>query len=73
MRFIPGKSHSIVDSSRYGFLSENAEFVEECMKRDFVFIGPPLEAIKAMGSKREAKTIMENAKVPILAGYHGAN
>lgn len=57
----------------YGFLSENAEFVQQCEEKNFVFIGPPLEAIRAMGSKREAKTIMEKAKVPILPGYHGAN
>jgi len=57
----------------YGFLSENAEFVEQCDKKDIVFIGPPVEAIKAMGSKSESKTIMDKAKVPILPGYHGEN
>lgn len=41
------------------------------MEKDIVFIGPPLEAIKAMASKKEAKNIMEKAGVPILPGYHG--
>ncbi|MCV6604117.1 MAG: ATP-grasp domain-containing protein, partial [Porticoccaceae bacterium] len=36
-----------------------------------VFIGPPIEAIEAMGSKSAAKTIMENAQVPLVPGYHG--
>jgi 3-methylcrotonyl-CoA carboxylase alpha subunit len=55
----------------YGFLSENAEFAEECAKAGFIFIGPPPEAIRAMGSKSAAKALMEKAGVPILPGYHG--
>src|SRR5256714_5759321 len=35
----------------YGFLSENAEFAETCAKAGIAFIGPPAEAIRAMGSK----------------------
>ncbi len=57
----------------YGFLSENADFAEACEKAGLVFVGPPPAAIRAMGSKREAKTIMEKAGVPLVPGYHGAD
>ena len=55
----------------YGFLSENAAFADACRAADFVFIGPPAEAIRAMGSKSEAKAIMEANGVPVVPGYHG--
>ncbi|MEM7359631.1 MAG: acetyl/propionyl/methylcrotonyl-CoA carboxylase subunit alpha [Pseudomonadota bacterium] len=55
----------------YGFLSENAEFAELCAKNDLVFIGPPSSAIVAMGSKSAAKSIMQEAEVPLVPGYHG--
>ncbi|HEY2873517.1 MAG TPA: acetyl/propionyl/methylcrotonyl-CoA carboxylase subunit alpha [Reyranella sp.] len=55
----------------YGFLSENAGFAEACEKAGVVFIGPPPAAIRAMGSKSEAKKIMEKARVPLVPGYHG--
>jgi 3-methylcrotonyl-CoA carboxylase alpha subunit len=55
----------------YGFLSENAGFAEACEKAGIVFIGPPPNAIRAMGSKSEAKKIMEKARVPLVPGYHG--
>jgi 3-methylcrotonyl-CoA carboxylase alpha subunit len=55
----------------YGFLSENAGFAEACAKAGIVFVGPPPSAIRAMGSKSEAKKIMETAKVPLVPGYHG--
>lgn len=56
----------------YGFLSENAEFAEACAAVGAVFIGPPAEAIRAMGSKSNAKSLMELASVPLVPGYHGA-
>ena len=55
----------------YGFLSENAEFCRACEAADIVFIGPPVAAIEAMGSKSAAKRIMEDAGVPLVPGYHG--
>ena len=55
----------------YGFLSENEEFAEACAKNGIVFIGPPVSAIRAMGSKSEAKKLMEKAGVPLTPGYHG--
>ncbi len=55
----------------YGFLSENEEFAEACVANGVVFIGPPVSAIRAMGSKSEAKKLMEKAGVPLTPGYHG--
>jgi 3-methylcrotonyl-CoA carboxylase alpha subunit len=55
----------------YGFLSENADFCRACEQAGIVFIGPPVPAIEAMGSKSAAKRIMEQAGVPLVPGYHG--
>ena len=55
----------------YGFLSENADFCRQCEANNLVFIGPPVEAILAMGSKSAAKNIMAKANVPLVPGYHG--
>ena len=55
----------------YGFLSENAAFAEACARAGLAFIGPPADAIRAMGSKSAAKTLMEKAGVPLVPGYHG--
>ena len=55
----------------YGFLSENEEFAEALSAAGLVFIGPPASAIRAMGSKSEAKKLMGTAKVPLTPGYHG--
>jgi 3-methylcrotonyl-CoA carboxylase alpha subunit len=57
----------------YGFLSENADFAQRCADAGIVFIGPPPAAIRAMGSKSEAKALMEQARVPLVPGYHGAD
>ena len=57
----------------YGFLSENETFAEACAKNGIVFIGPPVYALRAMGSKSEAKKLMEKAGVPLTPGYHGDN
>lgn len=55
----------------YGFLSENAEFCRLCEQNNIIFVGPPVGAIEAMGSKSAAKQIMEEAGVPLVPGYHG--
>ncbi len=57
----------------YGFLSENADFADACARAGLVFIGPPASAIRAMGSKSAAKSLMERAGVPLVPGYHGDN
>eukprot|EP00198_Chlamydomonas_reinhardtii_P008777 XP_001698114.1 methylcrotonoyl-CoA carboxylase alpha subunit [Chlamydomonas reinhardtii] len=55
----------------YGFLSENAAFAEACAAAGLAFVGPPAEAIRAMGNKSRAKEIMQAAGVPVVPGYHG--
>src|SRR5882672_10068098 len=55
----------------YGFLSENAEFAEACAAAGITFVGPPPQAIRAMGLKGSAKALMEKAGVPVVPGYHG--
>ncbi len=57
----------------YGFLSENEDFAKACATAGLVFIGPPAAAIAAMGSKSAAKTLMGQAGVPLVPGYHGAD
>ena len=55
----------------YGFLSENASFAQALADAGIAFVGPPASAIRAMGSKSEAKRLMERASVPLVPGYHG--
>src|SRR5215468_7921305 len=55
----------------YGFLSENANFAQACFEAGIAFIGPPAQAIRAMGLKDRAKALLEKAGVPVVPGYHG--
>ena len=55
----------------YGFLSENAAFAEAVAAAGLIFVGPPADAIRAMGSKAEAKSLMALAGVPVVPGYGG--
>ena len=57
----------------YGFLSENADFARACDAAGITFIGPPVDAIHLMGSKRLSKIAMIEAGVPCIPGYEGAD
>ncbi|MCP9271766.1 acetyl/propionyl/methylcrotonyl-CoA carboxylase subunit alpha [Mycolicibacterium arenosum] len=50
----------------YGFLSENADFAAAVQDAGLTWIGPPVAAVQAMGSKIEAKKMMSAAGVPVL-------
>ena len=55
----------------YGFLSENWRFAEACERAGLTFVGPPAEAIRAMGDKTEARRLMATAGVPTVPGSPG--
>ncbi len=55
----------------YGFLSENAAFVEACNAAGIVFIGPPADAMRLMGSKIAAKQLARSVDAPTIHGYNG--
>lgn len=56
----------------FGFLSENADFAELCLKNNIVFIGPRPESIRMLGDKAAAKESMKAAGVPVIPGSDGA-
>jgi 3-methylcrotonyl-CoA carboxylase alpha subunit len=65
------QSHADAVHPGYGFLSENADFAIACAAHGIVFVGPPPAAMRAMGDKAHAKSVMAAAGVPVLSGYNG--
>jgi 3-methylcrotonyl-CoA carboxylase alpha subunit len=57
----------------YGFLSESEALISLCEREGIIFVGPNREAIRVMGSKIESKALAQNAGVPTIPGYHGAD
>jgi acetyl-CoA carboxylase biotin carboxylase subunit len=57
----------------YGFLSEKAEFARACEAAGVLFIGPPADAIDAMGDKTRARAKMMAAGVPVVPGDNGSS
>jgi acetyl-CoA carboxylase biotin carboxylase subunit len=55
----------------YGFLSENGDFAEACLRSGLAFVGPRARHIRLMGDKPRARRIMKRAGVPILPGSEG--
>jgi acetyl-CoA carboxylase biotin carboxylase subunit len=56
----------------YGFLSESWRFAEACARAGLTFVGPPVEALRAMGDKSRARALMTAAGVPTVPGSVGA-
>lgn len=55
----------------YGFLSENAHFLDVCKEHNITFIGPSAEAIRKMGDKATARETVMAAGVPVVPGSDG--
>jgi excisionase family DNA binding protein len=57
----------------YGFLAENADFAEAVIAAGIAWIGPPPDAMRALGDKAAARKLAERLGVPVLTGYDGAD
>ena len=57
----------------YGFLSENADFAQRVVEAGLTWVGPPPQAMRALGDKARAKALAERNGVPLLPGYHAAD
>ncbi len=55
----------------YGFLAENPDFVDVCQSCQIDFIGPPLEAMKLLGDKNQARQLANRLGVPVVPGSQG--
>ncbi len=52
----------------YGYLSENAEFAEQCLEAGITFIGPSAEAMRLLGNKAKARALAESQNIPVVPG-----
>lgn len=52
----------------YGFLAENSEFIKACEENNLTFIGPSADSVRAMGSKTQARELVQKAGVPVVPG-----
>lgn len=57
----------------YGFLAEQGSFAEACEQAGVCFIGPPVSAMRLMGSKDAALDLAHSVGVPVLPGYRGGD
>lgn len=57
----------------YGFLSESAIFAQAVLDAGLIWVGPPPHAIEKMGSKTEARSLMQSANVPVVPGFQAEN
>ncbi|MDT7875703.1 MAG: biotin carboxylase N-terminal domain-containing protein [Sulfolobaceae archaeon] len=65
------KAHADAIHPGYGFLSENPDFAEAVVKAGITWIGPPVDAMRAIKSKLDGKRIAKMAGVPISPGSDG--
>jgi len=56
----------------YGFLAENIHFAEICRECGITFIGPPVEAMRLLGDKVQARKLAQKVEVPVVPGSDGA-
>ncbi|HEX6211339.1 MAG TPA: biotin carboxylase N-terminal domain-containing protein, partial [Methylomirabilota bacterium] len=72
-RILDAARHSGADAIHpgYGFLSESWRFAEACARAGLTFVGPPAQAIRAMGDKAGARRLMAAAGVPTVPGSPG--
>src|SRR5438874_257288 len=71
---IPRLMRAVADSAAdavhpgYGFLAENPRFASACEEAGVVFVGPPSSVLAQMGSKIEARRLMDRAGLPVVPG-----
>jgi 3-methylcrotonyl-CoA carboxylase alpha subunit len=64
-------AHAAAIHPGYGFLAENPEFAQAVIDAGMIWVGPPPDAMRALGDKARAKALAEQHGVPLLPGYHG--
>ncbi len=57
----------------YGFLAENADFADAVVAAGLIWVGPPVDAMRALGDKAAGRRLATEAGVPVVPGYDGAD